>query len=184
MRCSFYGSGLETLIQTGDLTQGFDDQTKWCVGITVAPGESKFYWTQKGPSKGSRGQLCRASIDFPGGTDAKNRRDIEGLFQNLPEPVDLEMDEQAGFIHWTDRGELPWGNSINRARLDGIESGKYDILARNLHEAIGLAIDKKSQHIYATDLGGSMYQFDMDGGNKKRFYDGQGAFSGIVLSHD
>ena len=86
-------------------------------------------------------------------------------------------------MYWTDRGELPLGNSINRASLGDIGSGKYDILARNMHEAIGLTIDKKNRHIYATDLGGSVYRFNMDGSNKQKFYDGEGAFTGIALSH-
>ncbi|KAH8196971.1 hypothetical protein TruAng_008865 [Truncatella angustata] len=183
MRCNFDGSELEVLIQTGDWRQGFQDQTKWCVGITVAPEQGKFYWTQKGPSKGSQGQILRASIDFPAGADAENRTDVERLFGELPEPIDLEVDEQGGFLYWTDRGELPLGNSINRASLDSFGAGKYDILARNMHEAIGLTIDKKNRHIYATDLGGSVYRFNMDGTNKQKFYDGEGAFTGIALSH-
>lgn len=183
MRCNFDGSELEVLVQTGDYAQGFEDQTKWCVGITVAPEQGKFYWTQKGPSKGSKGQIFRASIDVPSGSDAKSRTDIERLFDGLPEPIDLEVDEQGGYIYWTDRGELPLGNSINRASLSDTGTGRYDILARNMHEAIGLTIDKKNRQIYATDLGGSVYRFNMDGSNKQRFYDGEGAFTGIALSH-
>ncbi|KAI1879166.1 hypothetical protein JX265_002120 [Neoarthrinium moseri] len=183
LRCNFDGSALETLIQTGDWTHGFEDQTKWCVGIAVAPERGTFYWTQKGPSKASKGQIFRASIEFPTGTDASSRTDIERLFNNLPEPIDLEVDEEGGFLYWTDRGEMPLGNSLNRAPLETVGTGKYDILARNLHEAIGLALDKKNQHIYATDLGGSVYRFNMDGSNKKRFYDDQGSFTGIALSH-
>lgn len=183
MRCNFDGTDLETLVQTGDFAQSFEDQTKWCVGITVAPEQGKFYWTQKGPSKGSKGQIFRASIDFPAGSDAKSRTDIERLFNGLPEPIDLEIDQEGGFLYWTDRGELPLGNSINRASLSDVGTEKYDILARNMHEAIGLAIDKKNRHIYATDLGGSVYRFDMDGSNKQKFYDGEGAFTGIALCH-
>ncbi|KAK6218274.1 hypothetical protein LQW54_002801 [Pestalotiopsis sp. IQ-011] len=183
LRCNFDGSDLETLVETGDWTQGSEDQTKWCVGIAVAPEEGKFYWTQKGPSKGSKGQIFRASIDFPAGAGAKSRTDIERLFDGLPEPIDLEVDEEGGLLYWTDRGELPLGNSINRASLSDVGTGKYDILARNMHEAIGLTIDKKNRHIYATDLGGSVYRFNMDGSNKQKFYNGEGAFTGIALSH-
>jgi len=141
------------LIQNGDWKKGFEDKTLWCVGIAVAPREGKFYWTQKGPSKGCQGKILRASINMPPGTDATTRKDIECLLSKLPEPIDLEIDEDGRAMYWTDRGELPEGNSLNRMSLD--EAGQYgnhQILARNLHEAIGLAIDKTNRHIYATDL--------------------------------
>ncbi|KAK0630009.1 armadillo-type protein [Bombardia bombarda] len=181
-RCNVDGSNLETLIQSGDWTKGIKDQTLWCVGITVAPREGKFYWTQKGPSKGCQGRIFRASINMPPGQTASTRTDIECLFSDLPEPIDLEMDEDGRALYWSDRGELPKGNSLNRAELNSDGSyGNHRILARNLHEAIGLAIDKTSRHIYATDLGGSVYRFNMDGGDRKRFYEDQGSFSGIAF---
>jgi hypothetical protein len=40
------------------------DQTRWCVGITIDPKLGKIYWTQKGPTKGGLGRLCRANIDI------------------------------------------------------------------------------------------------------------------------
>ena len=153
LRCNLDGTGLETLIQTGDWKKGFKDKTLWCVGIAVAPREGKFYWTQKGPSKGCEGKILRAPIATPPGADASTRKDIECLLSNLPEPIDLEIDEEGRAMYWTDRGELPEGNSLNRMAVD--ESGSYGyhrIIARNLHEAIGLAIDKKNRHIYATGL--------------------------------
>ncbi|KAK4218285.1 putative dehydrogenase [Rhypophila decipiens] len=187
-RCNIDGSCLETLIQTGDWTNKahITDQTRWCVGITVAPREKKFYWTQKGPSKGCQGRIFRAGIDMPaGGYDATNRPDIECLFDHLPEPIDLEIDEDSKTLYWTDRGELPRGNSLNCAvrRDDGSygEKDEYKILARNLHEAIGLAVDKKNKHIYVADLGGSVYRFNLDGGERIKFYEDQGSFSGIAL---
>jgi len=153
-RCNSDGSDLEILIQNGDWKKGFKDKkTLWCVGIAVAPREGKFYWTQKGPSKGSEGKIMRASIKMPPGTDATTRQDIECLYSDLPEPIDLEIDEEGRAMYWTDRGELPMGNSLNRMSLDEAgEYGNYQILARNLHEAIGLAIDKTNRHIYATGL--------------------------------
>ncbi|KAK3388872.1 armadillo-type protein [Sordaria brevicollis] len=181
-RCGVDGSNLQTLIRAGDWRKGIDDPTSWCVGITVSAREGKFYWTQKGPPKGSKGRIYRASIKMPEGYDASNRPDIEVVFDHLPEPIDLEMDEDGSALYWTDRGELPNGNSLNRATLnpDGSFSN-HQVLARNLHEAIGLAIDKTTRHIYATDLGGAVYRFNMDGSGKQKFYEDQGAFTGIAL---
>lgn len=143
----------------------------------MSPATGKFYWSQKGPSRGNKGRIFRADIDFRPGEKAQTRTDIEVLFQNLPEPIDLEIDQENNTLWWTDRGEIPLGNSINCARLDRLapierqatsQPGKgYTIVARNLHEAIGIKLDKANRHVYATDLGGAVYRVDMDGQNKK-----------------
>jgi len=141
---------------------------------------------------------------MPPGADASNRKDIECLFSELPEPINLAIDEDDRAMYWTDRSELPEGNSLNRVALD--ETGAYgccQIIARNLSEAIGLAIDKKNRHIYATGLyvpaspccprwirmltilvsisGGAVYRFNMDGKDRRRVYEEGGAFAGIAL---
>lgn len=196
MRCGFDGSDLEVIVQTGDWkkTEEKSDQTSWCVGIAVSQKTGKFFWTQKGPSKGGKGRIFRADVNFLPGETYDNRTDIECLFQNLSEPIDLEIDEEGGLLYWTDRGELPLGNSVNRVSLDKVQAvsdstttsfpGKdYEMIIRNLHEAIGLKLDGKNRHIYVTDLGGSVYRFNMDGSDRKRFYEGEGAFAGITIAH-
>ncbi|KAJ6780214.1 hypothetical protein PWT90_01941 [Aphanocladium album] len=195
-RSNFDGTALETLIETGDFRneEHVDDQTRWCVGVSVSPSTGKFYWTQKGPSKGNKGRIFRANIDFQHGETAKTRTDIETLLQRLPEPIDLDVDEEGGYLYWTDRGELPLGNSINRVKLDGVTPvrdakttslpGKdYELLARNLHEAIGIKLDLRNRHLYTTDLGGAVYRFNLDGTGRKRLYESAGAFAGIALTY-
>ncbi|CEJ93478.1 hypothetical protein VHEMI09062 [[Torrubiella] hemipterigena] len=194
MRCGFDGSGLETIIRTGRWKEDVDaveDQTNWCVGIAVDLAQRNFYWTQKGPSKGNMGRILRASLDMPAGQTCDSRSDIEVLFRGLPEPVDLELDPAERVLYWTDRGEHPVGNSINSASLSGIQPVRaensvpgvhYKILARNFHEAIGIKLDTRNRHIYATDLGGSVYRFDLNGGDRQRFYEEQGAFTGLTLA--
>ncbi|EWZ29897.1 uncharacterized protein FOBCDRAFT_233025 [Fusarium oxysporum Fo47] len=194
MRCNLDGSELEVLIQTGDwqVNEHMLDPTRWCVGITVSPSTGKFYWSQKGPSKGGQGRIFQAKIDFQPSEDAKTRTDIEVLFQGLPEPIDLDVDEDENVLYWTDRGELPNGNTINRAKLRDIaqvthdgasKPGKdYEVVAWGLHEAIGIKLDSKNRRIFATDLGGSVYKFDMDGGNRKKVYEGSRAFVGITVA--
>ncbi|KAK0734183.1 hypothetical protein B0T26DRAFT_746129 [Lasiosphaeria miniovina] len=189
LRCNVDGSAVETLVQTGSWRDdGFRDPTLWCVGVALAPRERMLYWTQKGPSKSSQGRIFRAAMDMPAGATAATRTDIECLLAGLPEPVDLEIDEDSRTLYWTDGGELPRGNSLNRVSLDAVDNsgsadgaGGYEILVRNLHEAIGLAIDKKNRHIYATDLGGAVYRFNMNGKDKKKLYEDQGSFGGIAL---
>lgn len=194
MRCNFDGSELQVLVKTGNwqVDSQMLDPTRWCVGVTVSPATGKFYWTQKGPSKGGKGRILQANIHFRPGEDAQSRTDIEVLLQGLPEPIDLEVDEDENVLYWTDRGELPDGNTINRAKLDGLTKlthdgaskpgTDYEVVARGLHEAIGIKLDSKNRRIFATDLGGSVYQFDIDGGNKKKVYEGSGAFVGITVA--
>ncbi|KAI9650425.1 hypothetical protein NHQ30_000439 [Ciborinia camelliae] len=196
MRCNMDGSEHETIIQTGDWQnpEETNDQLKWCIGIAINKKEGKFYWTQKGPSKGGKGRIFRANIEMPEGQTASNRNDIELLFQELPEPIDLGIDENTQTLFWTDRGDPPMGNSLNAAKLGDSslkaltegnmeEKNEYQILTRQLHEAIGLKIDEINQHIYLTDLGGAVYRVGMDGKDKKRVYEEECSFTGIGLVH-
>src|SRR5258707_3958418 len=93
MRCNLDGSKIETLVDSskGDQLPGLD-ATKWCVGITVDPERGKIYWTQKGPTKGGTGRIFHANIEIPKGATTADRSGIEVLFDNLPEPIDLELD--------------------------------------------------------------------------------------------
>lgn len=173
-RCDFDGSELEALVLNGTPTTP-PDVLAWCVGITVAPSLGKFFWTQKGISKSGKGRIFSAKIDTPAGQSATSRDDIQVVLDGLPEPIDLEFEEASSTLYWTDRGELPFGNSLNRARLDEsgmpktvmtasasitaeVQERKYEILTRNLNEAIGLKLDVERRHIYMTDLGGSVYR--------------------------
>ncbi|PFH58276.1 hypothetical protein XA68_13923 [Ophiocordyceps unilateralis] len=194
-RCNFDGSNQELLVKTGDWKKDDEsqDQLRWCVGVTVSPATGKFYWTQKGNSKASQGRIFRANIETPSGTKPEKRKDIECLFQRLPECIDLEIDETNNTLYWSDRGELPFGNTINRADLSKVKPpqgntmslpGKdYDIVTRGMHEAIGISLDIKNRHIYSCDMGGTVYMTDLDGGNKKKFYEDCGTFTGITHVH-
>jgi DNA-binding beta-propeller fold protein YncE len=182
-RCDFDGSNHEVVLQTGDYnTADIEDQTKWCVGIAVDPKAGKFYWTQKGPSKAGKGRIFRANIQMPSGETASSRSDTELLFDKLPEPIDLEFEQDSQALYWTDRGEYPLGNTLNSAHVGG---GDLEVktLARHFHEAIGLKIDEVNKHIYITDLGGTVYRFKMDGSEKKKIYETDSSYSGIALAH-
>lgn len=190
-RCNYDGSDLEVLVSTSnsDNPDPAENIHNWCVGITVAPALGKFYWTQKGPSKGGKGRIFCANISTPAGQSASSRSDVECILEDLPEPIDLEIDETSNSLYWTDRGEIPFGNSLNRARLD--VSGrlaetnlprKHEVLTRNFNETIGLKIDAGNNTIYVTDLGGSIYRCDLDGKNKSVLVsDEHRAFTGIAL---
>src|SRR5262249_11122787 len=114
MRANLDGSQVETLVEAGRGDKDRRDQTRWCVGITIDPKLRKFYWTQKGPDDAGLGRIFRANIDIPKGESPANRSDVEVLFDRLPEPIDLELDLTNRVLYWTDRGDPPRGNTVNR----------------------------------------------------------------------
>jgi hypothetical protein len=185
MRSDLDGSKIETLVETsqGDGLPGHDAR-KWCVGIAVDAERGQIYWTQKGPDKGGQGRIFRANIEIPKGQSAANRKDIEVLFDGLPEPIDLELDLNNRVIYWTDRGDPPIGNTANRAPMDP-EPKKHhvpEILLTHLMEAIGIALDLKGERMFLTDLAGSVYCAKLDGSDKKLLLYAQGNLAGIVYA--
>jgi hypothetical protein len=183
MRANLNGSNIETLVDSsnGDPRPG-TDQTKICVGITVDPDRGQIYWTQKGPDNAGKGRIFRAKIDIPKGETAANRTDIEVLFDGLPEPIDLELDLKNRLLYWTDRGDPPRGNTVNRASLDA-DFSKHptsDILLTHLEEGIGIALDFKGNRMFLTDLAGSIYSAKLDGTEKKPLLVAQGQLTGIA----
>lgn len=189
-RCNLDGSGLETLYDSAlGEARPITDQTKWCVGITVDHSRGLVYWTQKGDSKGNVGRLFRANIEIPSGQEAGNRTDIETLFDHLPEPIDLELDENEQKLFWTDRGDPPFGNTLNRAdvstALDASRTPQHGeaklVIAERFHEAIGLTLDAENKKIYVADLLGTIWRTDFDGKNKVAIVRDEGNFTGIAL---
>jgi len=183
MRANLDGSKIETLLDTsqGDARPG-RDQRKWCVGIAVDVAAGKIYWTQKGPDKGGEGRIFRANLEIPEGQTPANRKDIELLFDNLPEPIDLSLDTINRMIYWTDRGDPPRGNTVNRAPMDAV-SGKRpepEILSHHLMEGIGMALDLKGGRMFVTDLAGSLYSANLDGSKKNTLLFAQGNLTGIA----
>jgi Low-density lipoprotein receptor repeat class B len=184
MRCNLDGSKIETLIETGHGDADRRDATKWCVGITVDTERGQIYWTQKGPDKAGQGRILRASIEIPKGQTAANRTDIEVLFDYLPEPIDLDLDLSNRMLYWTDRGDPPSGNTVNRAPMDVDQNKRQapEILITHLMEGIGIALDLKGQRMFMTDLAGSVYSANLNGSDKKELLYDQGNLTGIVYT--
>ncbi|MFD4231095.1 3-hydroxyacyl-CoA dehydrogenase [Streptomyces sp. NPDC058545] len=181
MRCDLDGSNVETLVQTGQGEDDRRDETRWCVGVAVDPVGGHLYWTQKGPSDAGLGKILRAGIDLPAGQRAAERGDIEVLFEGLPEPIDLELDLAEHMLYWTDRGDPPRGNSLNRSPMEPQEGQRTpEILLTHLMEGIGLALDPDGGRVYVTDLGGSVYAAGLDGSNRSEILVAQGNLTGIA----
>ncbi len=185
MRANLDGSKIETLVDTseGDARPG-KDAKKWCVGIALDVERGKVYWTQKGAEKAGQGRIFRANLELPEGQTPANRQDIEVLYNNLPEPIDLDLDLGNRIMYWTDRGDPPRGNTVNRAPMDATNGNRPEpeIVFNHLMEGIGLALDLDNGRMFVTDLAGSVYSANLDGSNKKPVIFAQGNLTGIAYA--
>jgi hypothetical protein len=181
MRANLDGSQVETLVETGRGDADRRDQTRWCVGITLDPERRQIYWTQKGPDNGERGRLLRAGIEIPRGETAANRSDIEVFFDHLPEPIDLELDRKNRVLYWTDRGDPPRGNTVNRASIDAKPQAP-EIVLKHLMEGIGIALDVPGNRMFVTDFAGSVYSARLDGSGELNFLYAQGNLTGVAYA--
>ncbi|CAG7997395.1 unnamed protein product [Penicillium salamii] len=192
-RCNLNGTSLEKVIQAGNISDENEskDAQNFIVGVALSHSLNKIFWTQKGGPKGWQGRIFSANMEIPLGETVETRSDKVCLLDSLAEPIDLAFHEGLKALYWTDRGEMPFGNTLNRLlfgdnghplEIDHTPLLKYQILARKFHEAIGLAIDEKNQHIYVADLGGSICRLNLDGGDKTRLlFEERRAFTGIAL---
>lgn len=184
MRSNLDGSDIETLVETGRGDADRLDARNWCVGIALDLETGKLYWTQKGDDNAGQGRIFRADLEIPKGQTPANRNDIELLLDGLPEPIDLELDLHNRMMYWTDRGDPPRGNTVNRAPMD-VQPGKRkdpEIVFAHLMEGIGLALDLKGGRMFITDIGGSVYSANLDGSNKKTLLFYQGNLTGIAYA--
>jgi DNA-binding beta-propeller fold protein YncE len=185
LRANLDGSDIETLVDTsqGDQRPG-RDPTKWCVGVAIDVDGDKIYWTQKGPDNAGKGRLFRAGIELPAGQTASNRADIEVLYDGLPEPIDLELDLNNRVMYWTDRGDPPRGNTVNRAPMDADGKGRPapEIVLTHLMEGIGIALDLKGDRMFITDFGGNVLTAKLDGSEPRVLLVAQGNLTGVAYS--
>ncbi|KAH7014561.1 uncharacterized protein B0I36DRAFT_338893 [Microdochium trichocladiopsis] len=199
-RCDLDGSRHEILVQTGDWETEPDkvaDPRNWPVGIAVSSRLGRMFWTQKGPSKGFQGRIFSAPLELPPDSTPSTREDIELVASGLPEPIDLAIDEDGEevVLYWTDRGEIPFGNTLSRKTIttntkttDGrvpeaeAKLGR-EILAQGFGEAIGLCLDKARRRVYVADMAGRLWDCPMDApGPKEKIYESSGhAYTGIAM---
>ncbi len=111
-----------------------------------------------------------------------NRSDIEVIFDGLPEPIDLELDTTSRVLYWTDRGDPPRGNTVNRAPVDAKPSSAGNRAdapdGRDRHRAGCPGNDR----MFITDLGGTIYSAELDGSDKRELLFAQGNLTGIAYA--
>lgn len=189
MRANLDGSDIETLIQTGRPDGNHGDARNYCVGIALDLARGQIYWTQRGndTDQSADGSIRRANIEIPKGETAADRKDIEVLFDGLPEPVDLAFDLATRTMYWTSDGGLaPRANTVSRAPMDppqGVapkDRTDQEILVRGLQRGIGISLDLEHDRMFFADLGGHVYSAKLDGSDKKVLLGDVGPVTGIT----
>jgi hypothetical protein len=182
-RSNVDGSNVETLLTVATGATARTDASNWCVGVALDLTGGYFYWSQKGPDNGMEGSLRRAHIAMPIGETAETRSDVEVLFEGLPEPVDIDVDVENGFIYWTDRGD----DTVNRAPIE-IPSGSTaanrddrEILVRNVGEAIGVDLDPARGRFFYTSATGQLGRAALDGTDAVELTGDLGGLTGIAV---
>lgn len=176
MRSRLDGSAIEVLVQTGAGESERLDAANWCVGIAIDQAAGMLYWTQKGPPNGGAGRILRAPLALPAGATPANRADIEVLFDDLPEPVDLEWTADGALV-WTDRATSAHGGTLNLAARAGAAAPRQ--LADELGEAIGIAIDHEGGRMFVTTLQGDVIAIKLDGSGRRTIVENAGRLTGI-----
>jgi hypothetical protein len=190
-RVNIDGTDHEILIETGDWHDEAQrqDQTRWCVGMAISHKTGKFYWTQKGAPKSCQGRISSANLQMPEGGNASSRDDVELLIGDLPEPIDLEIAGDA--LYWTDRGEFPFGNTLNKKTITGTAPESEQVLGRKIlvegfAEAIGLSVDHVNDCVWVCDLAGRVWKCDQHKpALKQKVYESEtSVFTGLTVLHE
>ena len=181
MRCDLDGSNVETLVQTGQGDDDRRDQTRWCVGVAVDPARGHLYWTQKGPSDAGLGKILRARVDVPPAIPRPIGATSRCCSRACPSRS-TSSSTTSGMLYWTDRGDPPRGNTVNRAPIDAAHGrSEPEILLTHLMEGIGIALDPGGDRMFVTDLGGTIYMARLDGSTAERSVP-QGNLTGIAYA--
>jgi hypothetical protein len=181
MRSRLDGRDITALVQTGETEDHRTDERRHCIGVAVDRTNGHIYWAQKGLPHDSNGCILRAGLDLPAGADPKNRSDLNVILAKLPEPIELGWDSRENFLYWTDRGDHPPSNTLNRARYFCGRLVEPEILLSGLNKNIRLALDVPHGRAFVSDLGGSVRTMKPERpGESDVIFSGQGPLAGIV----
>ncbi len=182
MRSRTDGSDITVLVETGSTAEDRRDERLHCVGIAIDRSAQRLFWTQKGPPNAGLGRIFSAPLEIASGESPANRTDVRLEFDALPEPIDLEWDSENCTLYWTDRGDPPRANTLNRCKFVNGRPQPPEILSSNLQEGIGLALDEKRGLAYVSDLGGLVHAVALRPNTTPRLLiSGRGSLTGIAL---
>jgi hypothetical protein len=172
-RVGFAGEGPEILVSE----HGFRE----LVGVALDVEARQVYFSDR---IGRR--ILRMGFDMPAGETHATRTDVEELhvFDSGAMPIDLDLDLEARQLYWTDRElgtvhrsgmDVPAGQSA--AQRDDVET-----LVDGLRDTIGLSLNLEGGTMFYSELGGRVWQAELDGSNA-RMVASSGSATGVALAH-
>lgn len=164
-RCQITTGKVEVLLDSSKLFPSEVRESRYCIGIALDQKNNRIFWTMKGPSKGGQGRLLSAPFDYRAANAAINLEEINVVFDQLPEPIDLAIDYAGDFLYWSDRGAEPEGNSLNRVSLTALLN--KEVVITGFKETIGFVIDAENHSAFVADLTGHIYLVDLISRDKK-----------------
>lgn len=172
-RVSFDGGEPEVLVSG----HGFEE----LVGIALDVERRQFYFTDR-----IGRTIQRASFDLPAGQTDADRQDIEELFRFSAGamPIDLDVDLEGRLLYWTDRRL----GSVHRAGMDlpagqlPDSRGDVETLVTGLRDTIGISLDLDNGKMYYSELGGDIWQANLDGSGATQVAS-SGSATGVALAH-
>jgi len=164
-RCQIATGKVEVLLDSSKLFPSEVRESRYCIGIALDQKNNRIFWTMKGPSKGGQGRLLSAPFDYRADNAAINLEEINVVFDQLPEPIDLAIDYAGDFLYWSDRGAEPEGNSLNRVSLTALLN--KEVVITGFKETIGFVIDAENHSAFVADLTGHIYLVDLISRDKK-----------------
>ena len=172
-RVGLDGSNPETLVSEHGFTE--------LVGVALDVEMGHVYFSDRIERK-----ILRMGLDMPAGEDHATRTDIEELFifASGAMPIDLDVDLEARQLYWTDR-QL---GTVHRAGMDmpagESPSARSDMetLVDGLGDPIGLSLNHEDGTMFYTELGGDVWQANLDG-SSPRTVASSGSATGVAIAH-
>ncbi len=181
MRCNLDGSRAGDAHRDGarrSRQPGCDTMVRWA---DDRPEIRTYLLEPKRPGQCRARPYLPRQVEIPAGQTAATRSDIEIFYDGLPEPIDLELDLKNRVLYWTDRGDPPRGNTVNRASIDN-KPAEPEIVVTHLMEGIGIALDIPNDRMFVTDFAGSIFSARLDGSSERNVLEAQGNLTGIAYA--
>lgn len=136
--------------------------------FSLDPARRQVCWSQPQPESETNYCILRTSMDLPPGSTGADRRDIEIIFDNLPEVFDIDFVPVFDELYWsayTDSTrmamEVRWGDI---GPCETYRDEKHNVVLRNLQDTKWLRVDPQAGHVYTTSFHGVLARFDMTTG--------------------
>ena len=180
MRANLDGSQVETLVETGRGDTDRRDQTRWCVGSPSTRSSGKSTGRKKARTTPAWAASSAPTSTFPRARARRTAPTSRCCSISCRNPSTSSSISTNRVLYWTDRGDPPRGNTVNRAPID--KKAVPEILITHLMEGIGIALDVSGNRMFVTDFAGSVYCADLDGRNERNFLFAQGNLTGIAYA--